>query len=114
MALRGSNSPCKGRLEVRDDKGQWGLVCHFGWKKQNGQVVCKSLKCGDEVKSGLEQTEYKKDLSQPKRYLMDQVDCTSNETSLWHCRFDGANKPVCKEGAQDSFVAVECSGRLCF
>lgn len=110
MTLRGSNSPCKGRLEVRNSDGEWGLVCHFGWKKQNGEVVCKSLNCGADVESGVEYTKYK-DLSQPKQYLMDQVDCISNETSLWHCRFDDENKPVCKEGPQDSFVAVECSGR---
>ncbi|CAM4718502.1 unnamed protein product [Leuciscus chuanchicus] len=111
VALRGSDSPCKGRLEVRDDKGQWGLVCHFGWKRENGQVVCKSLKCGDEVESGIEMTRYR-DLSQPKQYLMDQVDCISNEMSLWNCGFDGANKKVCKDDKQDSFITVQCSGAV--
>ncbi|KAK7145628.1 hypothetical protein R3I93_013384 [Phoxinus phoxinus] len=113
VALRGSESPCEGRLEVRDSKGQWGLVCHHGWNnrdKSNGQVVCKSLKCGDLVNSDIEMTLYK-DPPPPKLYLMDEVNCVSTETSLWDCPFNSADNNMCK-GDFSSAVAVECSGHV--
>lgn len=106
MILRGSGSPCKGRLEVRNGKGPWGLVCHYGWNSKNGDVVCKSLKCGNVIDSGMEMTMYK-DPPPPKQYLMDQVSCNSTETSLWDCSYIGGNDIQCN----DRFVAVKCSGR---
>lgn len=108
MTLRGSDSPCKGRLEVRrDSKGPWGLVCHYGWNPRNAEVVCKSLMCGKVLTSSVEMTLYK-DSHLPKIYLMDQVSCKSNETSLWNCQFYARNDLQCVE---HRFVAVECSGR---
>ncbi|TRY72798.1 hypothetical protein DNTS_009501, partial [Danionella cerebrum] len=109
VTLRGSESPCEGRLEVyggHNGISQWGLVCYSGWRRENAEVVCRSLGCGDPVRSGLENTLYKDQLL-PKLYLMDQVKCTSEEESLWKCPFVGARVVNCKEG---SFVAVKCSG----
>ncbi|KTG31847.1 hypothetical protein cypCar_00027801, partial [Cyprinus carpio] len=108
VTLRGSDSPCKGRLEVyHGDKKQWGLVCHFGWKKENGEVVCKSIGCGNHKHSDRELTLYK-DSPLPQQYWMDEVKCTSKEESLWKCPYvDITKKEQCDES---SFVAVECSG----
>ncbi|XP_077078848.1 scavenger receptor cysteine-rich type 1 protein M130 [Siphateles boraxobius] len=108
VALRGSNSPCKGRLEVRNAKGQWGLVCHHGWKTENGQVVCKSLKCGDVEDTRIDSTLYK-DPPPPEQYLMDQVNCISNEASLWECPSVVADNIKCKKNVSP-FIAVECTG----
>ncbi|XP_039521396.1 scavenger receptor cysteine-rich type 1 protein M130 isoform X3 [Pimephales promelas] len=110
VALRGSTSPCKGRLEVRAGDGRWGLACHHGWKEENGQVVCKSLKCGHVKDSGYQITMYK-DPPPPKLFLMDQVTCISNETSLWECPFYGGDNLQCKNDVP-SFVAVECTGNV--
>lgn len=107
MTLRGSDSPCKGQLVVRQGStDQWGLVCHYGWNLKNAEVVCKSLMCGNVLTSDTEKTLYRDPSLDPlpKLYLMDQVSCTSNETSLWNCPFSDAKE--CIEG-----VAVECSGR---
>lgn len=108
MALRGSDSPCKGRLEVyHGSHKQWGLVCHYGWKKENGEVVCRSLGCGNHMLSDVERTRYK-DPPLPQQYWMDQVKCTSGEESLWKCPYVHNKTEKCDDG---SFVAVECSGR---
>ncbi|XP_048065757.1 scavenger receptor cysteine-rich type 1 protein M160 isoform X2 [Megalobrama amblycephala] len=107
VILSGSDSPCKGRLQVRrDSKSPWGLVCHYGWTSKNGEVVCKSLRCGDVVRSGMQITLYR-DPPLPEQYLMDQVNCESTETSLWNCTFSPAVE--CKG---NSSVYVECSGNV--
>ncbi|XP_026102379.1 scavenger receptor cysteine-rich type 1 protein M130-like [Carassius auratus] len=109
VALRGSDSPCKGRLEVYHGvKEQWGLVCHYGWRKENGEVVCKSIGCGDHTRSDVEMTLYK-DPPLPQQYWMDQVKCTSGEESLWKCLYVGISN---NEECDGSFVAVECSGEV--
>lgn len=109
MILRGSDSPCKGRLEVRrDSKSPWGLVCYYGWTKENGAVVCESLKCGNVTRSGLDRTLYTNP-PLPKQYLMDQVNCESTykpKTNLWECKFAPPSDQKCRDG----FVYVECSG----
>ncbi len=109
MALRGSDSPCKGRLEVyHGGEKQWRLVCHHGWKKENGEVVCRSLGCGNPTFSGVEWIQYK-DPPLPEYYLMDEVKCTSEEESLWKCLYVDINDR--KTNNHCSFVSVECSGR---
>lgn len=108
MVLRGSDSPCKGRLEVyRKQERQWGLVCPYGWNERNGKVVCKSLGCGDLVHTDKEMSHYK-DPPLPKQYFMDQVNCSSEEENLKSCPHVGRNTIDCKK---IGFVAVECSGK---
>ncbi|XP_060737634.1 scavenger receptor cysteine-rich type 1 protein M130 [Tachysurus vachellii] len=106
IALRGSSSPCEGRLEVYHD-GQWGLVGHHGWKDANGIVVCKSLDCGVHKKSGILQNTYLK--NQPENFLMDEILCTGNEKWLWQCPFSGWSNTHC---LRKNFVSVVCSGNI--
>ncbi|XP_051509418.1 scavenger receptor cysteine-rich type 1 protein M160 isoform X2 [Myxocyprinus asiaticus] len=106
VALWGSDSPCKGRLQVYRD-GQWGLVCHHGWNNINAEVVCRSLGCGGLSHSGTELTLYRVP-PLPKKYLMDQVKCKSTENSLWNCPHVGSNIEDC----ENNLVAVECSGNV--
>ncbi|XP_073766175.1 scavenger receptor cysteine-rich type 1 protein M130 isoform X3 [Danio rerio] len=109
VTLRASTSPCQGRLEVYNSNREWGLVCHYGWKKENGEVVCRSLGCGDHVHSGIEEVRYK-DQPRPELYFMDQVQCRSDGESLWKCPFVEPKDP--KKCKGDSFVAVDCSGNV--
>ncbi|XP_026102667.1 scavenger receptor cysteine-rich type 1 protein M160 [Carassius auratus] len=106
VTLRGSDSPCIGRLEVYNNK-QWGLVCHHGWIKENGEVVCRTLGCGNHNRSDKEMTLYRGP-PLPQQYLMDHVQCTSNETSLWKCPIVETHETACT----NDFVAVECSGKV--
>ncbi|KAG7332685.1 hypothetical protein KOW79_004519 [Hemibagrus wyckioides] len=106
IALRGSNSPCMGRLEVYYN-GQWGLVGHHDWRSENGMVVCKSLGCGDHVKSGIFENSYQTD--RPQTYWLDEVRCTGKEERLWHCNNTGWNITRC---LPQNFVSVICSGNI--
>ncbi|XP_073723496.1 scavenger receptor cysteine-rich type 1 protein M160 [Misgurnus anguillicaudatus] len=115
VVLRGSNSPCKGRLEVyrtqekkQKQEEKWGLVCPYGWNDINGEVVCKSLECGELLKTDKEMSLYK-DPSLPKQFFMDQVKCSPNEKNLKSCSYVGGTTIDCKE---NGFVAVECSGNV--
>ncbi|XP_059379216.1 scavenger receptor cysteine-rich type 1 protein M160-like [Carassius carassius] len=51
-------------------------------------------------------TLYKNNPPLPQQYLMDHVQCTSNETSLWKCPIVETHETACTK----DFVAVECSG----
>uniref|UniRef100_A0A8C2KG13 Si:dkey-8e10.2 n=1 Tax=Cyprinus carpio TaxID=7962 RepID=A0A8C2KG13_CYPCA len=106
VTLRSSISPCIGRLEVYKNN-QWGLVCHHGWIKENGEVVCRSLGCGNHTRSDKEMTVYKHP-PPPQKYLMEHVNCTSKEESIWKCPIVEADETACT----NDFVAVECSGTV--
>ncbi|XP_058641429.1 scavenger receptor cysteine-rich type 1 protein M160 [Onychostoma macrolepis] len=99
-------------MEVYHSHGgneQWGLVCHYGWKKENGEVVCRAIGCGNHIDSGIERTFYR-DPPLPQQYWKDQVECTSKEESLWKCPVVGAHIANCRSDL--SFVAVQCSGNV--
>ncbi|XP_037391526.1 scavenger receptor cysteine-rich type 1 protein M160 [Pygocentrus nattereri] len=108
IALRGPDSPCEGRLEVYND-GEWGLVCYHGWNSENGQdhkngeVVCKSLGCGQHVESGHNKDSYKNH-QLPTKYWMDEVKCSGTENNLWDCK-----KPRDTHCEADNYVTVKCS-----
>lgn len=104
IALRGSNSPCMGRLEIYHN-GQWGLVGHHVWKTENGMVVCKSLGCGDYVDSGIFEDYYQTD--RPSTFWLDEVNCTGKEENFLHCSSTGWNVTHC---LPQNFVSVKCSG----
>ncbi|XP_062854872.1 scavenger receptor cysteine-rich type 1 protein M160 [Trichomycterus rosablanca] len=104
IALRGSGSPCKGRLEVYHD-GRWGLVCHHEWNNKNGDVVCSSLGCGKYVKSGTSSYTLNRKLSM----WMDEVNCKGDEKNLWDCKFNGWDVHKCH---QENHIMVECSGSI--
>ncbi|XP_017571955.1 CD5 antigen-like [Pygocentrus nattereri] len=111
IALRGPDSPCEGRLEVYND-GEWGLVCYHGWNSENGQdrkngeVVCRSLGCGQHVESGHNKDSYKNH-QLPTKYWMDEVRCSGTENNLWNCK-----KPRVTHCKADNYVTVKCSGSI--
>ncbi|XP_041712992.1 antigen WC1.1 isoform X1 [Coregonus clupeaformis] len=72
-----SVSHCFGSVHF-NHSGTLEAVCSKDWDKNDGQVVCRELGCGEvvSVSSG----------SQPQHGRMhDQVDCKGSEASLWHC-----------------------------
>lgn len=105
ITLRGSSRACEGRLEVYHED-QWGLVGHHQWKPINGEVVCKSLRCGDHVKSGHLDHNYK-NLPSLTTFWMDEIKCNGTESKLWDCKFNGWNITKCQK---ENYVSVICSG----
>ncbi|KAL6459205.1 hypothetical protein MHYP_G00326770 [Metynnis hypsauchen] len=111
IALQGPDGPCQGYLEVYN-AGEWGLVCYHGWNSENGQdrkngeVVCRSLGCGQHVESGHNKDSYS---HPPKttKYWMDEVKCSGTENNLWNCK-----KPRVTPCKADNYVTVKCSGSI--
>ncbi|XP_060788378.1 scavenger receptor cysteine-rich type 1 protein M160-like isoform X2 [Neoarius graeffei] len=107
IILRGSTHPCEGRLEVYYEQ-QCGLVGHHKWEPKNGEVVCKSLDCGDHVASGVLYHNYK-NLPLLTTFWMDEIMCNGTEDKLWECNFSGWNVTQCQN---DNYVSVNCSGNV--
>ncbi|XP_053481618.1 scavenger receptor cysteine-rich type 1 protein M160 [Ictalurus furcatus] len=107
IVLRGEKNPCEGRLEVYHND-QWGLVGHHQWRPVNGEVVCKSLGCGDHVTSGiLSQTDTH--LSPLAIFWMDEIKCEGTENRLWECPFNGWKISQCHN---HNYVSVNCAGNI--
>ena len=60
-------------------KGEWGHVSSTSWDLEDGHVVCRQLGAGDARRIVYYDDQYF------CRLWLDEVNCTGNETSLWHC-----------------------------
>ena len=86
-----------GRVEVYYE-GIWGTVCDDNWDINDARVVCKHL--------GFP---YAIDAYQDTRYgegtgpiLLDDVDCSGNELSLFLCRHKGVGNHNCRHSEDAS------------
>ncbi|KAM6928556.1 scavenger receptor cysteine-rich type 1 protein M130-like [Lycodopsis pacificus] len=82
ILLNGSN-PCEGYIGIYHN-GTLGYVGGINWTKENDEVVCKSINCGD----------FKSSSSMPTpgdidKVWIDEVNCAGNERHLWNCPFPG-------------------------
>ncbi|NXW08385.1 DMBT1 protein, partial [Fregetta grallaria] len=92
MSLRLVNGGdvCSGRLEVFHN-GSWATVCDDDWDMKDATVVCRQLGCGDAVsaKIGAFFGEGTGDI------LLDDVECTGDESSLDQCSHRGLGTHNC-------------------
>ncbi|XP_049342167.1 scavenger receptor cysteine-rich type 1 protein M160 [Astyanax mexicanus] len=113
--LRGTDSPCRGRLEVYYE-GEWGSVCHHQWNANanaNGLVVCKSLGCGKHINSNQLNNLpiINRDFPPPTTMWMDEVECNGSESSIWDCKAKKKSKfPECNR--ERDYIVVECAGKI--
>nr|XP_017089554.2 uncharacterized protein LOC108120408 isoform X1 [Drosophila bipectinata] len=87
VRLTGGEGPHMGRIEVKAN-GQWGFVCDDKFGLKDADVVCRELgfKMGAlEVRGN----SFYAPSSQDFNYLMDEIECQGNETSLKDCSFKG-------------------------
>ncbi|XP_037629892.1 scavenger receptor cysteine-rich type 1 protein M130 [Sebastes umbrosus] len=70
-------SKCYGAVNI-EVNGSRSPVCANTWTQKEAAVVCKELDCGDV------HIEKKKPPGSVKG-IMDNVNCSGNEASLWHC-----------------------------
>ncbi|XP_070153993.1 uncharacterized protein [Polyergus mexicanus] len=87
IRLAGANNSYEGRIEVKI-LGHWGQVCDDGFGMINADVICKELGFdlgALEVRSG----GFYGNLDPSTRFMVDQLKCRGNETTLRECDFNG-------------------------
>ncbi|KAL1021169.1 hypothetical protein UPYG_G00009710 [Umbra pygmaea] len=86
IILSGGTGPCEGYVEVYHNN-TWGVVGTQKWKKENADVICRSIDCGTATES--KDYHYSDNLNDFKSVLIDEVECIGHEKHLWECNFPG-------------------------
>ncbi|XP_067447489.1 scavenger receptor cysteine-rich type 1 protein M160 isoform X2 [Thunnus thynnus] len=113
VVLDDDSKSCYGNVHISVNGSKYP-VCASSWTKSNAEMVCKELNCGSLSKS----TKMSR-----KKGIMDYVNCTGKESSLWHCKAKRHNKPfqctstayvVCSDSIQVNLTdgPGKCAGRL--
>ncbi|KAK7091735.1 adhesion G-protein coupled receptor G2-like [Littorina saxatilis] len=90
----------RGRLEVRRNESEpWGTVCNDNWDDRASNVVCFQLNLG----GGTEFIDH--NISTSVEIVLDEVDCTGEESNLGQCSAEQWGVHDCSNSAQ---IGVEC------
>ncbi|CAL7933954.1 unnamed protein product [Xylocopa violacea] len=103
IRLAGSDNKHEGRIEVKI-LGVWGQVCDDGFGMIDADVICKELgfNLGAlEVSPG----GYFGNMDPPTTFMVDQLKCRGNESSLRECDFEGWGVHDCQP---EEAVGVIC------
>ncbi|CAK9820681.1 Prss12 [Anthophora plagiata] len=103
IRLAGSDDKHEGRIEVKI-LGVWGQVCDDGFGMIDADVICKELGFtlgALEVRTG----GFYGNMDPPTRFMVDQLRCRGNETSLRECDFEGWGVHNCQP---EEAVGVVC------
>ena len=86
----GGSSDSEGRVEVSYN-GEWGTVCDDSWDTNDASVVCRSLGFADALEAvssaGFGQG--------TGTIVLDDVNCSGNESSLFECSNQGLGVSNC-------------------
>ncbi|XP_053722884.1 deleted in malignant brain tumors 1 protein-like isoform X2 [Synchiropus splendidus] len=101
LRLMGGERECEGRVEILYGNS-WGTVCDDHWGMNEAQVVCRQLGCGDATEAPI------------SAYfgggngviLLDNVECTGEESVLTLCRHSPVGHHNCKH-SEDASVVCE-------
>ncbi|XP_044208356.1 scavenger receptor cysteine-rich type 1 protein M160 isoform X2 [Thunnus albacares] len=115
VVLDGDSKRCYGNVHISVNNITYP-VCASSWTKSNAEMVCKELNCGSLMES-------KTVTNIANKGIMDYVNCTGKESSLWHCKAKRHNKPfqctsmahvVCSDSIQVNLTdgPGKCAGRL--
>ena len=100
----------EGIIEV-SVKGQRGCVCNRNFDIYDGDVACRELgfRKGCDKINRVSHTKAAELYSDGVPYLMDNVNCIGNETSLQECNFDGWGRADRSCGRRNVSCRYQCS-----
>ncbi|XP_030847040.1 deleted in malignant brain tumors 1 protein [Strongylocentrotus purpuratus] len=101
IRLAGGSSRNEGRVEVLW-QSQWGTVCDDGWDLTDANVVCRTLGLGP----ALEAISYAGFGQGAWAIVLDNVNCTGNEDSVFQCQHAGMGVHDCEHGED---AGVRCA-----
>ena len=82
--------------------GQWGAICDDKFDLRDADVVCRELGFKHGAVEVLQHSQYP--IEKPL-FLVDDLDCRGNETSIRDCNFSGWGKHDCT--AQEVFTLFD-------
>ena len=101
VRLVGGNTDNEGRVEVYYSN-TWGTVCDDAWGQTDSDVVCQQLGY-----TGADAFHYNAFFGEGNGNIwMDDVQCTSNDTCLGNCTFNGFSNHNCQHSED---VSVTCT-----
>ncbi|XP_072922915.1 scavenger receptor cysteine-rich domain-containing protein DMBT1-like [Hemitrygon akajei] len=115
ILLMNGDRRCEGRVEVRYN-GTWGTVCSETLDTNAANLICKQMKCGPLISIKYDSNTYGKG-SGP--IWLDEIKCSSYESTLWQCRADPWGKHNCDHREDAGVVCEEaripecCSMKSC-
>ncbi|XP_021942881.1 uncharacterized protein LOC110841538 isoform X2 [Zootermopsis nevadensis] len=106
IRLAGSNISHEGRVEVKVF-GQWGLICDDLFGLRDAEVVCRELGFPLGAAKILPPGSYiNRDHTEDAIFLVDDLMCLGNESSILECEFEGWGVHDC---LREEAVSVMCS-----
>ncbi|KAK0148176.1 Scavenger receptor cysteine-rich type 1 protein M160 [Merluccius polli] len=117
LFLKGGDNPCQGYVQVYHEK-KWGVVGSDGWRKENEDVVCRSIGCG----SSLGSTNQPLDTEAMALVWLNDLHCSGSEEQLWECKTPGwgisiytkdiVKKIKCSEEVKLHLDGYDCAGAV--
>ncbi|CAG0882026.1 unnamed protein product [Cyprideis torosa] len=101
VRLVGGMKPSEGTIEIKA-YGDWGGICDDDFGLRDADVICRQAGYPLGAAKSLSSSTFG---SVRGDFLMDEVSCTGNETSIAECNFDGWRKHDC---TKEEAAGVEC------
>ena len=107
VRLVGGTTDSEGRVEVRYN-GEWGTVCDDSWDTNDASVVCRSLGFA----GALEAVSSAGFGQGTGTIVLDDVNCSGEESSLFECSNPGRGVNNCGHSEDAGVRCQELEGRL--
>ncbi|XP_035669536.1 atrial natriuretic peptide-converting enzyme-like isoform X2 [Branchiostoma floridae] len=117
MRLRGGMAPNRGRVELKVEGGNWGIICDDEWDKLAADVVCRQLGYRNGAKMATKNSRFG---DGRRDFILDDVTCTGSEATLTDCEHRGWWEHDCDRNEVAGVVclvnevAMELSHRECY
>ena len=97
----------EGRIEVRFDNSEWGVVCGDGWGVREAIVACKQLGL-KYAASAVNSADFGGG-NMPR--VVSGISCKGNEQNLLHCDHDDVGNLFCPGEGMHDIAGVVCTDR---